>query len=257
MPRPGAGGDEHHVAVGLDQLEAERLRFALEFCHGVLGQRPADREFVRVVAEIGGRVADDLGVAGDKLAVLGQRQRIDLQQFQVLLACDVRQPRGVARQARGKIGRKQLAERGKDFFRRRRRIGHDRDARELGGRFDILAAFGRDQQFEPLRAAVDAHRDKNFAGDRHRFLEQQRDIGIFERRQDQPAGVAKTVKLVEHPHQAALAAAAFEELRLEHEAGPIGDRRRAGFRRHEPARRAARRCRGGAARLFRRTRLVA
>ena len=75
-----------------------------------------------------------------------------------------------------------------------------------------------------MRAAVDAHRDENFAGDRHRFLEQQRDIGVFERRQDQPAGVAKTVKLVEHPHQAALAAAAFEELRLEHKTRPIGDR---------------------------------
>ena len=97
------------------------------------------------MAEIGGRVADDLGVAGDELAVLGQRQRIDLQQFQIFLARDIRQPRGVTRQARGKIGRKQLAERGKDFFRGRRRVGLDRDARELGRRLDILAAFGRNQ----------------------------------------------------------------------------------------------------------------
>ena len=112
----------------------------------MLGQRPADRELFRVVAEIGGRVADDLGVAGDQLAVLGQRQRIDLQQFQIFLARDVRQPRGVARQPRGKIGRKQFfPQRGKDFFRRRRDARLDRNARQLGRRLDILAAFGRYQ----------------------------------------------------------------------------------------------------------------
>jgi hypothetical protein len=64
------------------------------------------------VTERGAVVADDLGVAGDKPPVGRERERIDLEQLQVLDACDLRQARGIAGEARGEVGRKQPDELG-------------------------------------------------------------------------------------------------------------------------------------------------
>ena len=85
---------------------------------------------------------------------------------------------------------------------------------------DVFSTLRCDQKLEPLPRAVDADRDEYFAGDRHRLLKEKRRIGVFDTRQDEPPHVTKLVRFVETPHQAAFAAAAFEELRLEHEARP-------------------------------------
>ena len=99
------------TSPGLDELEAKIARGAFERGQGALGERAADGKLIRVVAKIGAVVADDLGVAGDEAAVRSQHQRVDLQQLQILLPRDVRQPRGIAREPRRKVGRKQLGDR--------------------------------------------------------------------------------------------------------------------------------------------------
>ena len=79
----------------------------------------------------------------------------------------------------------------------------------------------RGQKLEPLTRAVDADREIDFARDRHRLLEQQRRRGIVERGGDARALLRKLGQIGQPAHQAALAAAAFQQLRLEHVARPL------------------------------------
>ena len=190
-----------------------------------------------------------------RLAILGQRQRIDFQEFQILLPGDLRQARGVAGKAGGEVGREQLAEARQKSFPAwsARRVRSEcaqalpmlRRSRHLRAPA-VAPAAARCRRCGPRRIfrARSATASSSNSG-----VSASSSAG-----HDQPAGVAKIARLVEAAHQAALAAAAFEELRLEHEARAIVRLHRASFRRHEAIRCAARRCRGGATRLFRRTR---
>ena len=60
------------------------------------------------MAEVGGLVTDELGVAGNEASVVGQRQRIDFEKLQILLAGDVRQARRVTGKPGGQIAWEQF-----------------------------------------------------------------------------------------------------------------------------------------------------
>jgi hypothetical protein len=116
------------------------------------------------------------------------------------------------------MARKKFGDGEKD--RARRRCRRNGNACELGRLLDIFPALWGEEKLEPLRGAINPNRDEDFARDRYGFFQQKRRIGIVERRQDQPPCVAKLGKLDELPDQPALAAAAFEDLRLEHKTRP-------------------------------------
>jgi succinyl-CoA synthetase alpha subunit len=213
--KPGARGDEHDVAAGFDKPKAKFSGGALGRRHGPLGEHAAYRKFLRVVAEGRAVVANDLGVAGDECALRRHRERVDLKKLEVFLAGDVGKPGGISGNARGKRAGKQFGDLREHAFRRRLRRNLDRDARKPGGSLDVLAAFGRQQQFELLPRAVDANGNENLLGDRHRFFQEERRVGVVKRGENEPPRLVEGGERIEAAHQAALAAAAFEYLRLE------------------------------------------
>src|SRR5262249_18269468 len=64
-------------------------------------------------------------------------------------------------------------------------------------------------------------REKNFPRDRHRLLEQERRVGIAERGGDAAPRLAELVETAEPVHEPALAAAAFQHLRLDEVSRPL------------------------------------
>jgi hypothetical protein len=216
----GAGGDQRDVAIHLDQMEAQVARGALEPRERALRQRAAERKLVGIVAERGAVVANDLRVAGDEPSVGGEGERVDLEEFEILAPGDLRQARGIAREPRRDVTRKQPGKIGIE------RVGSgiagrpERNARERLGRLHLLAAFCG-EQLEPLAGAVDADREVDFTRDRHCLLEQQQRLRVVEGRGDARACRRELAEVAEPLHQAALAAAAFQHLRLEHVPGPL------------------------------------
>ena len=97
----------------------------------------------------------------------------------------------------------------------------ERDARQRVGALDLLAALRRDQELKALTRTVDAHRQIDFARDRHRLLEQERRCRIAQRSADARARRRELCKIRKPAHQSALAAPAFQHLRLEHVPRPL------------------------------------
>ncbi len=197
------------------------MRCALEGGHVAFGELAAQRKIRRVVAEIGRLIAEDLGVAGDKAAVGCQRQRVDFEKSEILLPSNIGEPRRITGEAGGYSARKQGRRSGVDLLRHGRRRQFERHASKVCCALDVAAAVRRQQQFQPLGRAVDADGDENFARNRHRLFEKERGVGIVERRQDQPPRLAQLGDVLQSPHQAAFAAPAGEDLRLEEESSPI------------------------------------
>ncbi len=219
-PEAGAGGDERDVAVHLDEMEAQVAGGALERRHRALRKRAAQREFPRIVAERRAVVANDLRIAGNEPPVGRERERVDLEELQVLHAGDLRQAGGVAREPRGEIAREQPGEIGIE------RVGADigfdveENTDERLGGFDLRAALRGDEKLKALAGAVDADRKVDFTRDRHRFLEEERHLRIAEGGADLRPRLRELAEIGKPAHEAALAAAAFQHLRLEHEPRP-------------------------------------
>ena len=160
-------------------------------------------------------VANDFRITGDEPSVRRERERIDLDELEVLAPGDLRKAHGIACQPRGHVAREQLRQLGIE------RVGggvgraiEGNPKQRLGG-LDVLAALCRDQKLEPLTRAVDADREVDFARDRHRLLEQERRFGIVEGGGDARPRRRELAQVREPMHQPALAAAALQNLRLE------------------------------------------
>ncbi len=218
--KTGTRSDERDIAVHLDQLETEIARLALQRRERALLERVAERELTGVMPEVRAVVADCLRIAGDKSAVRGQRQRVDLQKFQVLAPGDLGQARGIAREPRGDIVREHGLERGIEHIRPQRHQRIDWNTCEVPYPLHLLAALRRDQQFEALTRPVDADGEIYLLRDLDRFLNEDRGVGERQFGSDQPTRIFQRSEIGKTPDQPALATAALQHLRLKHVPAP-------------------------------------